>query len=293
MINLAIETSGRRGEIALGRDDELLAVRELPQKRRHNIDLMQTVDELFGEHGVRPGDLGEIYISSGPGSFTGLRIGMTAAKMLSMSGKVRLVSVPTLEATAFAPEWRPSFAGGEIDDAWGYFANGCVSQGEGQERLIGAGLNVKRGTMYCAVYRWGASRLRAGHGRLEMVVEPGLRSGEELAEQVMLACGKPGRLLPGGTMICEVMPDDLASAVHGQIKEGLMGKVAKLAENKHLQVVTGADASPRAESVWVLGRELAKAGRYSDPRTLNPAYVREPEAVTLWNERHGEDGPRK
>ncbi|WP_432798615.1 tRNA (adenosine(37)-N6)-threonylcarbamoyltransferase complex dimerization subunit type 1 TsaB [Poriferisphaera sp. WC338] len=294
VINLAIETSSRRGEIALARGDELIETQELPQKKRHNVDLMETVDQLFTKHNLKPNDLSEVYLSSGPGSFTGLRIGIAVAKMLSLAGNVRLVNVPTLQVVAFPPEWRPSYKGDRPDDAWAYEQHGFIEPGTEREKLIGAALNIKKETMYCALYRWGDIRLRESKGRLETVVQPAVRNCEELSEAVMVACGKTGALIPGGTFVGEVLPEDFMKATRGEHRTGIMASIQRLLENKHLQYVIGDDARPRAESLWVLGRDLAKQGRFADPRTLSPAYVREPEAVTLWNQRHGEDdSPKK
>ena len=95
--NLAIETSSRRGGVALGRGDELLATAELVQLQRHNVELLQAVDAMCQRHGARPDQIGQVYVSIGPGSFTGLRIGVTTAKMLGISIGCRLVAVPTLD----------------------------------------------------------------------------------------------------------------------------------------------------------------------------------------------------
>lgn len=98
--NLAIETSSRCGSVAVGRGDDLLATRDLPAQRRHALALLPTVDALAGEHGFAPADLGEVYVSIGPGSFTGLRVAVTTAKMLARAVGSRLVAVPTLEVVA-------------------------------------------------------------------------------------------------------------------------------------------------------------------------------------------------
>ncbi len=96
--NLAIETASRAGMIALGHGDELLATAALPVSRRHNIELTPAMDRLCAEHGVTPNQLGEVYVSLGPGSFTGLRIALATVKMLALAGGVKVVGVPTIEA---------------------------------------------------------------------------------------------------------------------------------------------------------------------------------------------------
>ncbi len=98
--SLAIETSGRAGSIALGRAGELLAAVDLPAQQRHAVQLLPEVDRLTRELGVQPADLGAVYVSHGPGSFTVLRIAVAVAKMLARAVGSRLVAVPTLDVVA-------------------------------------------------------------------------------------------------------------------------------------------------------------------------------------------------
>ncbi len=83
--NLAIETSSRSASIALGCADRLIEAVDLPPQRRHNVGLMPAIDRLCGAHGVTPRDLAEVYVSLGPGSFTGLRVAVAAVKMLALA----------------------------------------------------------------------------------------------------------------------------------------------------------------------------------------------------------------
>lgn len=98
--NLAIETSSRRGAIALGRGYQMLIAIDLPTPRRHRVDLMPCVAALCDEHGIKPADLAEIYVSIGPGSFTGLRIAVTTAKVISMITGAKIFAVPTIDVVA-------------------------------------------------------------------------------------------------------------------------------------------------------------------------------------------------
>ena len=98
--SLAIETSSRRGAVALGVGDSLLETLDLGEQRRHAVALMPGIDRLCRQHGVAPGNIAEIYVSVGPGSFTGLRVGVTTAKVLSRVTGAKLVAVPTLQVVA-------------------------------------------------------------------------------------------------------------------------------------------------------------------------------------------------
>jgi len=93
--NLAIETSTRAGSISVGCDDQLLETVELTQQRRHNIELMPAIARLCD-----PVDLQEVYLNIGPGSFTGLRIAVTLAKVLAMALNVKIVAVEAVDVLA-------------------------------------------------------------------------------------------------------------------------------------------------------------------------------------------------
>jgi len=97
---VAIETSGRIGSVAIARGDDLLHVATFSTALQHAVELMPTIDRLCRQHRVAPTQVSELYVSGGPGSFTGLRIGITVARTLAWAGGVRVVRVPTLDVVA-------------------------------------------------------------------------------------------------------------------------------------------------------------------------------------------------
>ena len=98
---LAVDTSGMCGTIALRRDGELLAERELEQsRRRHAQTLISEVKELLDAHGLVSADVDIAAVSHGPGSFTGLRVGIVFAKTFAYVTGSRIVAVDTLQAIA-------------------------------------------------------------------------------------------------------------------------------------------------------------------------------------------------
>lgn len=213
--SLALETSGRTAHVALGLNGQFIEARGVPRTRRNNLELIPTADALLRGHDLTPGGLTELYVSVGPGSFTGLRMAIAAAKMLAMTNPgLKLVAAPTLDVLAY--------------------------QNKQDDGPIAVCLNIKRGTMYCAVYQ--------GDRR---VVEPALRTLDEL----IAAVSDPEQL----SLVCEV---DL-------------GHAAQLPPER-------AVVDPRW--TWAVGHRLAQEGHFTDPRELLPLYIREPEAVTLWNE---------
>jgi len=102
---LIVETSGRSGEVALAEGGKLLGVRQLHESRRHGRDLAPTVAELLREQDWRANEINGVIVSRGPGSYTGLRIGIMSAKVFAYATGCALIAVDTFAAIAEqAPE---------------------------------------------------------------------------------------------------------------------------------------------------------------------------------------------
>jgi tRNA threonylcarbamoyladenosine biosynthesis protein TsaB len=102
---LILETSGRIGQVALALGDTLLAKRRLEEARRHARDLAPAVADLLRELGWRPGELHAVIVSRGPGSYTGLRVGVMSAKTLAYATGCVLLGIDTFAAIALqAPD---------------------------------------------------------------------------------------------------------------------------------------------------------------------------------------------
>jgi len=97
---LAIETSGRLGSVALAQDGQLLEEQSFPHGLQHAAQILPTIGRLCTAHHWKPTDLRELYVSAGPGSFTGLRIGITLAKTLAFATGAKIVAVPTVQVLA-------------------------------------------------------------------------------------------------------------------------------------------------------------------------------------------------
>lgn len=97
---LAIETSGQVGSLALLEDDAVVAEEQFPHGLRHAAQMLPIIDRLVGQRQWQPADLREIYISIGPGSFTGLRIGVTLAKTLAFATGARIAGIRTMHVLA-------------------------------------------------------------------------------------------------------------------------------------------------------------------------------------------------
>lgn len=228
---LAIETSTRQGSITLGLADQALESVELPEPKRHRLALMMAIDELFQRHGLAPANLGEVYVSIGPGSFTGLRIAVTTAKMLAMTLGVRLVAVPTVEV--LAENVPPRAVGAQLAVC----------------------LNTKADTAYTGCFvsdgeRWqlnGPPRLMAMDQLLAQLPRPVLLLGEALAESII---GDRVERLPSG--LAEPRSEHVFTIGRAMARRGLF--------------TTGYDLlplyarRPEAEEVWERNQKRRKVG---------------------------------
>jgi len=98
---LGIDTSELESTIFLGEENNILAKRLLPPAKA-SCALLTALDELLGKSRKKMKDVRAVAISLGPGSFTGLRIGLSLAKSLAFSQEIPLVGIPTLECLATA-----------------------------------------------------------------------------------------------------------------------------------------------------------------------------------------------
>jgi tRNA threonylcarbamoyl adenosine modification protein YeaZ len=100
---LALDTATRHPTLALFDGAGMLGgVRQWTSQHRHGEELLQRLDELLGAVNARPADLEAVVVGLGPGSFTGLRIGLATAKTIAYSLEVPVVGVSTTEALALA-----------------------------------------------------------------------------------------------------------------------------------------------------------------------------------------------
>src|ERR1700687_6063632 len=99
---LAIDTATRAGSVALARGAELLHLQTGDKKSSHSIDLIENVEVALNTIGAKLSEVELFTAASGPGSFTGLRIGIATIKSFAVSVGKQCVGVPTLAAIAHA-----------------------------------------------------------------------------------------------------------------------------------------------------------------------------------------------
>lgn len=97
---LSIETSTSICSVALHERGALLALAEIKEPGAHAEKLLLLVDEVFEKAGLSFGDLDAVAVSQGPGSYTGLRIGVSTAKGIAYALDIPLIGINTLQAMA-------------------------------------------------------------------------------------------------------------------------------------------------------------------------------------------------
>ena len=97
---LSIETSTSMCSVALHERGALLALAEIKEPGAHAEKLLLLVDEVFEKAELSFGDLDAVAVSQGPGSYTGLRIGVSTAKGIAYALDIPLIGINTLQAMA-------------------------------------------------------------------------------------------------------------------------------------------------------------------------------------------------
>jgi tRNA threonylcarbamoyl adenosine modification protein YeaZ len=114
---LVIDTATRQSTVALGDGRVPVAQSTRLSEHRHGAMLLEQIQEVLDEAGARRNDIAAIGVGTGPGSFTGLRVGLATAKTLAYALGTPIVGIPTAGAIARAvAETAPPHAGeGEAD----------------------------------------------------------------------------------------------------------------------------------------------------------------------------------
>ncbi len=125
---LAIESATPQASVALVAGDRILGETALPPERQVSETLLPAIDCLLAESGGGPGGVTHVAVSAGPGSFTGLRVGMAAAKGFCFGWGLPIVPVSTLHALA--------------------------SLSRAGEALVCPVLDARKKEVYAGVFRW-------------------------------------------------------------------------------------------------------------------------------------------
>lgn len=157
MIVLGIETATWVGSVGVWADGEERAEVSRRVAHSHGASLLGLIEEALAAGGIAREEVDAVAVSLGPGSFTGLRIGLATAKGLAFAGGTALVGVPTLDALAVTAGARPG-------------------------EKVCAVLDARKHQLFGAFYRMRSD------GRLERLGPDMALAPEELAVQVTAPC---------------------------------------------------------------------------------------------------------
>ncbi|MBN2019994.1 MAG: tRNA (adenosine(37)-N6)-threonylcarbamoyltransferase complex dimerization subunit type 1 TsaB [Sedimentisphaerales bacterium] len=238
---LAVETSGRMGSVALAEGAKLLAEKQFSGPMRHSAEIFPAIVGLLERFSKKPADIEQVYVSIGPGSFTGLRIAVTLAKSFALANQAKIVAVDTLDIIA-------ANLNGKTQDTRHKTQDTCTV-----ERLAVI-LDAKRGQFFIAVYnKTPDPKSQTQDTTWRKILPDSLMNAEELLSRF------------GGEKSIAL------------IGEGLVYYKDKFAA-PNVRVLDEKYWYPSSANVYKMGLELAKQGLFADPLTLTPNYLRGPDA---------------
>ncbi|MCL2640975.1 MAG: tRNA (adenosine(37)-N6)-threonylcarbamoyltransferase complex dimerization subunit type 1 TsaB [Phycisphaerales bacterium] len=164
---VAIETSGRQGSVVVALGERIIGERVLSPTLRHAVELMPAIEAMVAEAGWEAKEIEQVYLSLGPGSFTGLRIAVAVARGFAQAIGCRVVGVPSLDviaANAAATTLSRSAVGGSF-------------------KVVVPILDAKRGEVFAARYESDEA------GRLVQTKAAGLVRPEEFVREAVEVAG--------------------------------------------------------------------------------------------------------
>ncbi|MED4591316.1 tRNA (adenosine(37)-N6)-threonylcarbamoyltransferase complex dimerization subunit type 1 TsaB [Bacillus safensis] len=142
MTILAIDTSNHTLGIALVRDLTVIGESITYLKKNHSVRAMPTVEALMKECGVAPSELSKIVVAKGPGSYTGVRIGVTIAKTLAWTLSIPISAVSSLEALAANGQYFDGYISPLFDARRGQVYTGLYTFEKGKIKEVEPDQNI-------------------------------------------------------------------------------------------------------------------------------------------------------
>ncbi|MCD6519943.1 MAG: tRNA (adenosine(37)-N6)-threonylcarbamoyltransferase complex dimerization subunit type 1 TsaB [Anaerolineae bacterium] len=99
---LAIDTATRYASVAFYNSSGIVAEQSWYSPNNHSVEMMPAIVQMAERQGISPEDLTAVAVAKGPGSFTGLRIGMSLAKGLCLALGIPIIAIPTLDIITYA-----------------------------------------------------------------------------------------------------------------------------------------------------------------------------------------------
>ncbi len=261
---LGIDSATLVAGMAVVEGERVIVEGFLQTRKTHSERLLPLIDFWLREAELSLSDLDGVAVTLGPGSFTGLRIGLATAKGLALGAGKPLVGIPTLDALALNLTGVPGFIC-PILDARKSEVYTAVYVSPEPGRLI-------RLTRYMAVSPvWLLDWLRQG---IEPILEPGIEVIPGFKPEKTNPEQSGEQLVPDRSAPVNFLGD--AVPVYGELIRESLGHRAKCPLAPH--------AGLRASQVAFLGQEALSQGQITDYRLLRPIYIRASEAELKWKE---------
>lgn len=136
---LAIDTSCKTAMAVLSENGNVISAIQLHDNKTHSVKLLPAVEYILDAAGVEPAQVEAVAVTNGPGSYTGLRIGVTTAKTFAYTLKIPLVGINTLEVLA-AP-WN-------FDDCG-------AKEAEDEDTVVCPMIDARNARVYTSIYKTG------------------------------------------------------------------------------------------------------------------------------------------
>jgi tRNA threonylcarbamoyladenosine biosynthesis protein TsaB len=137
MTILSIDTSNYTLGVALLEEEQVLGEYITNLKKNHSIRIMPAIQTLMKDCGKVPADLTKIVVAKGPGSYTGVRIGVTIAKTLAWTLNIPLVGISSLESVAAGPgRYFSGYISPLFDARRGQVYTGLYQYQDGQLKVV-------------------------------------------------------------------------------------------------------------------------------------------------------------
>ncbi len=276
---LAVETSSRVGSVAVAAGQRLLDEIIFSGPMKHSSELFPAIRNLLSRFDKKPQDIEQIYISVGPGSFTGLRIAVTLAKSMHLANSAKIVPVDTLDVIA-ANVMPPASPGDERRlsavaatlRSKTTAEDGSAKAEATSDEIIAPILDAKRGQFYIAVYKKQLTAENAKNAEKEKELK--LNSAASAVKGWRKAI--PDSITTADEFLerfaCKEKPVWLLGDALVYHKDKFEADGVYFFDEKFW--------SPRASKVHQLGWKKALAGEFADPLLLTPNYLLRPD-ITL------------
>lgn len=262
MLTLAIDTATKVCSVALVRDGDLLASYDVNAGMTHSEGLIPQIEQMLQRSRIEKNEIDRIAVSVGPGSFTGLRIGLAAAQAMAYAWKCGLCGINTMTAMAY---------------------NVGVT-----DLLLLPVIDAQKGNFYCRLHEWQTDvDFSEVLGADE---EDGKSTDPHLPATPVLNIYEPIKMLPPREILSYIEEQEMTFMLLGETEKFVK---AVIRQDLHIpkNVILAAPGLRYASalSVGLAAEKVEEPLTGEDIYSLQPYYIRKSEAEELWERKHAQE----